>query len=148
MAGGSWLGGSRLLSRRGRHVVGIGGLGGGAVVLLPGARLVRGYWQGLCLNLGASLVMVIATYLIFNPIFAEIRAVTSQEHPRLDYDAFIEHVRRTHGTVCILETWTGGREEPYRRRFLDAVQQALQRGARVRILLLDPDAAATEQRTE
>jgi Domain of unknown function (DUF5919) len=148
MAGGSWLVVSRLLSRRVRHLVAIGVLGIGAIVLLTEARFVNGYWQGLCLNLGASLVMVIATFLIFNPIFAEIRAVTSQEHPRLDYDAFIEHVRRTHGTVCILETWTGALEEPYRRRFLEAVQQALQRGARVRILLLDPDAAATEQRTE
>jgi|SRR5690242_11706644 len=148
MAGRGWLAASRLLSRRVRHLVAVVVLGIAAVVLLAEARFVGGYWQGLLLNVGASLVMVIATYLIFNPIFAEIRAVTSQEHPRLDYDAFIDHVQRTHGTVCILETWTGALEEPYRRRFLDAVQQALRRGARVRILLLDPDAAATEQRTE
>lgn len=138
----------RSFRRRTRHAVVVLVLVAASVGLLVGAAFLRGYWYDLALNLGASLVLVIATYLIFNPLFSELAAASIQEHPRLDYPRFIHEVSASQAVVHILETWTGLLEAPYLERFLDAVRVALDRGVTVRILLLDPDSNAARQRTE
>jgi hypothetical protein len=138
----------RSVRRRTRHAVVVVVLTVLSVALLAGAYYLQGYWEDLAMNLGASLVLVIATYLIFNPLFAELQAATIQEHQRLDYPRFITEVGGSQSVVEILETWTGLLEAPYLERFLDAVRGALRRRVSVRILLLHPDSNPAEQRTE
>lgn len=138
----------RSVRRRTRHAVVVVVLTVLSVALLAGAYFLRGYWEDLAMNLGASLVLVIATYLIFNPLFAELQAATIQEHQRLDYPRFISEVGTSQAVVAILETWTGLLEAPYLEPFLAAVRSALRRRVSVRILLLHPDSNPAEQRTE
>ncbi|GAA3517592.1 hypothetical protein [Actinocatenispora rupis] len=138
----------RSIRRRTRHAVVVAVLAALSVAMLAGAAALQGYWYDLSLNVGASLVLVIATYLIFNPLFAELQAANIREHHRLDYSRFIHEVEHAHGRVDILETWTGLLEPPYLEGFLDAVRHAAGRGVAVKILLLDPDSNAAVQRTE
>ncbi|HEY3503036.1 MAG TPA: hypothetical protein VGN37_09695 [Actinocatenispora sp.] len=139
---------ARSIRRRTRHAVVVAVLALASVAMLVGAARLDGYWYDLCLNVGASLVLVIATYLIFNPLFSELAAASIREHHRLDYSRFIHEVESSHGRVDILETWTGLLEAPYLDQFLSAVRLAAGRGVAVKILLLDPDSNAAVQRTE
>lgn len=121
-----------------------------AVATLVSARLITGFNRDLLLNLGASLAFVPPTYLIFAPIFERIRqtAAAIEEHLALDLDLLIRRIEHSYSIVCVLETWTGLLEDAHRRDFLRALKTALGNGVSVRILLLDPASAATQQRAE
>lgn len=107
-----------------------------------------GFSVALALSLGTNLVIVIATYLIFNPLIEQVRTATTHEHPRLDWDAFIEHAAGSRKVLSILTTWTNLLDDPYRHRFLSAMRTALNRNVLVQILLLDPTSKAADVRSE
>jgi hypothetical protein len=139
----------RLLRQR-RQALNLTLLTGLSLALIMYAYVERSspFLSEVSLSLGTNLVIVIATYLIFNPLIEHIRTATTHEHPKLDYDAFIENIARSQQIVCILTTWTRLLEEPYRMAFLAALRDALHRGVRVQILLLDPTSVAAELRSE
>ena len=142
-----WLGGlRRAVRRRPRQAAVVAVLAAASVGLLAGAARLDGYAYDLCLNLGASLVLVIAGYLVFNPLFGELGAAGISEHDRLPRGTYLRHVRHATRTVRILETWTDLLHEAYHARFVGALEQAAARGVTVQILLLDPDTFAAEQR--
>lgn len=124
-------------------------LGAAGVLLLVQGRDVHGYGQDIMVNLGASLVMVALSFVVFDPVFEDMRRNAVAQHRALDHDQLIGHIGAARTQVDILETWTGLLEEDaYRDRFLSAVTAVLRRGVEVRILLLDPESAAAEQRAE
>lgn len=141
-------GGLRWLRRRTRYVAVLGTLGACIVVLLVFAYHTAGYSANLAVSVAASLIIVIATYLIFNPVLEGIRAATTREHPRLDLEEFTKHIADANKEVDILDTWTRLLEGHIRDRFFAAVRDALQGRVVIRILLLDPESKAAEQRTE
>jgi hypothetical protein len=71
-----------------------------------------------------------------------------EEHRTLNHDQLVANVATARQVVEIMETWTGLLEERYHDRFLAAINQALHNGVEFRILLLDPDSSAAEQRAE
>jgi hypothetical protein len=119
----------------------------GAALLVVG-RDTRGYSQDILVNVGASLVMVALSFVVFDPIFEDLRKNAVEEHRTLDHDELIRHIAAARTEVDILETWTGLLEDSHRDRFFHAVDAALRHGVDVRVLLLDPDSAAAEQRAE
>ncbi len=119
----------------------------GAALLVVGHD-TRGYGQDILVNLGASLAMVALSFVVFDPIFEDLRKNAVEEHRTLDHDELIRHIAAARTEVDILETWTGLLEDSHRDRFLHAVDSALGHGVDVRVLLLDPDSAAAEQRAE
>jgi hypothetical protein len=123
-------------------------LGAAGAALLVIGKDTTGYGQDILVNVGASLVMVALSFVVFDPVFEDLRKNAVEEHRTLDHDQLIVHIAAAQTEVDILETWTGLLEESHRDRFLGAVQAALQQGVDVRVLLLDPDSAAAEQRAE
>jgi hypothetical protein len=119
-----------------------------ALVVYAYYGLHNEFWVALALSLGTNLMIVVSTYLVFNPLVEQVRTATTREHHRLDHDAFIDHVAASRSIVCILSTWTFLLEDPYRRRFLSAVGTALNRRVSVQILLLDPMSKGAESRGE
>ncbi|MEV6349129.1 DUF5919 domain-containing protein [Actinoplanes sp. NPDC051851] len=119
-----------------------------SLAMLVVAGSTRGFTSDLMLNLGSSLVLAAVSYLIFDPIFDEARKARVQEHARFDETSFIEQMRDTHRDVRILDTWTILLEGRSRLRTFDAMRKALDHGATIRVLLLDPDSAAARQRAD
>ncbi|GAB3937743.1 DUF5919 domain-containing protein [Micromonospora vulcania] len=125
-----------------------GTLLGFAVVMLLAAWLSTGFLSDLLLNLGASVVLAAISYVIFDPLFEEARKARVQEHLSFDQQAFVARLHRAARRVRILDTWTILLEQRYREETLAAIRSALANGAQVQLLLLDPDCAAAQQRSE
>ncbi|MEV6302859.1 hypothetical protein AB0M02_25825 [Actinoplanes sp. NPDC051861] len=116
--------------------------------MLVAARASRGFTSDLLLNLGSSLVLAAVSYLIFDPIFDEARKARVQEHERFDQATFIDRMRETHRNIRILDTWTILLDGRSRARTFSAMREALGQGATIRVLLLDPNSAAAQQRAD
>lgn len=139
---------ARFLRPRRRQITWAVLLGLLSVLLLALAARLTGYPRDLLLNVGASLLMVALTFVVFDPLFDDMRKNAVQEHRTLDLDRLVVEVRNAELRVDMLDTWTGLLEERHKYRFLDALQVAARREVPVRLLLLDPDSAAAEQRSE
>ncbi|MEU4420235.1 hypothetical protein AB0F81_06385 [Actinoplanes sp. NPDC024001] len=119
-----------------------------SVGMLVAAHATRGFTSDLLLNLGSSLVLAAVSYVIFDPIFDEARKARVEEHDRFDQATFIDRMRETHRNIRILDTWTILLEGRARARTFSAMREALNQGATIRVLLLDPNSAAAQQRAE
>jgi len=84
----------------------LGTLGTSIVILLIFAYHTAGYSANLEVSGASSLIIVIATYLIFNPVIEGVRAVSTREHPRLDLEEFTKRIAEANKGVDILDTWT------------------------------------------
>jgi hypothetical protein len=136
------------LRRRLRRLVGILVLLVISVVLLAWARWSEGFNRDVLINVGASVVIVALSYAIFDPLFEELRRSRVEEHAMFDHDEFNRHVSTATDLVAVMDTGNHLLEGSSRSRFLVALRKALHNGAKVRILLLDPDSAAASQRAE
>ncbi|WP_189080618.1 DUF5919 domain-containing protein [Mangrovihabitans endophyticus] len=116
--------------------------------MLVAAWSTGGFTSDLLLNLGSSLALAAVSYLIFDPIFDDARRARVQEHDRFDRATFIDRMRETHHQIRILDTWTLLLDGRARGRTEQAMREALEQGATIRVLLLDPDSAAARQRAE
>lgn len=149
MAGaGGWRRWRGRTGRQRRAFVGGGGLLVVATVMLLAAWRSTGFASDLLLNLGASVVLAAISYVIFDPLFEEARRARVQEHLSFDQKAFVDRLCRTGRRVRILDTWTILLEDQHRAETLRAVEAALESGAEVQLLLLDPDCTAAQQRSE
>ncbi|MGI9003450.1 MAG: hypothetical protein ACR2GH_17635 [Pseudonocardia sp.] len=139
----------RWLQRRKRYLVILLVLGGTSVLLLIMAHLSgSAFVQNLFVNLGAGFVGVIMTLFVLNPLFEQVRTASTQEHSKLDQDRYIARVADSRKRVRILETWTPLLNKGTSSIFFRAMTEALKNGAKIEILLLDPDSRAAEQRTD
>jgi hypothetical protein len=116
--------------------------------MLVWAWRTTGFASDLLLNLGSSVVLAAVSYVVFDPLFDEARKARVQEHTSFDQQSFIEVLRRTSRRVRILDTWTILLEPRHREETLRAIRAALEQGAQVQVLLLDPDCMAAQQRSE
>ncbi len=144
-----WLKRARIrLRRRLRRLIGIVVLLVVSVLLLVWARLSAGFDRDVLVNVGASVVIVALSYAIFDPLFEELRRSRVEEHAMFDHDEFSRHVSTAADLVAMMDTGNHILEGSSRSRFLAALRKAMHNGAKVRILLLDPDSAAASQRAE
>ena len=133
---------------RTRQLVWAGALALLGVALLVGAYETAGFSRDVLINLGASVVMVGLTFVVFDPIFEDMRRNAVQEHRDLNHDQLVADIAAATGAVDVLETWTGLLEDRHRDRFLAGMNAALDRGVHFRLLLLDPESQAAEQRAD
>jgi hypothetical protein len=136
----------RSVRRRRRQMLGFTILMVLAVLILVWARYTSGYLRDVCINIGASFVIVAMSYAIFDPIFEEVRRARVQEQPYFDDEAFCKLVARASREVRIMDTANHMLEGSSRLVLLQALTEAAQRRADIRILLLDPDSTAAVQR--
>jgi Domain of unknown function (DUF5919) len=118
------------------------------VALLVGAYATADFTRDVLINLGASVVMVGLTFVVFDPIFEDMRRNAVQEHRALNHDQLVADIAAARGAVDVMETWTGLLEDRYRDRFLAGMGAALDRGVHFRLLLLNPESQAAEQRAD
>ncbi|OLB76466.1 MAG: hypothetical protein AUI14_18680 [Actinobacteria bacterium 13_2_20CM_2_71_6] len=136
------------LRRRVRRLIGVLVLLVLSTLLLVWARLSTGFNSDLLLNVGASVVIVALSYAIFDPLFEELRRSRVEEHAMFDHDEFSRYVSGATDLVAVMDTGNHILEGSSRSPFLSALRMALRNGAKVRVLLLDPDSAAASQRAE
>ncbi|MGH8792658.1 MAG: hypothetical protein ACRDXX_08435 [Stackebrandtia sp.] len=140
--------GDDIRRHRNRRYLGIGFAVALATSMLVAARASGEFAQSVLIELGAGLLLLVGASVLLANALAEFRTDMTRDHRHLDRDALIEHIRGSRREIGILETWTGLLEPAFGSRCLEALKTALQRGAQVRILLLDPDGKPTAQRTD
>jgi hypothetical protein len=133
---------------RTRQLVWAGSLAVLGAGLLAGAYGTAEFTRDVLVNLGAGVVMVGLTFVVFDPVFEDLRRNAVQEHRDLNHDQLVADIATAQGAVDVLETWTGLLEDRHRDRFLAGMGDALGRGVHFRLLLLDPESQAAEQRAD
>lgn len=111
------------------------------------ARGLPDFRQNLLLNLAPELLTTMITLLIIQPFLTRLEEERVREHLRLDYPSFCDKVAQTSDIVEVLDTFSylvSGRNSE---RFAEAARSAVNRGATVRVMLLDPDSLAAQQRS-
>ncbi|MGW1796615.1 hypothetical protein ACWCQN_11545 [Streptomyces sp. NPDC001984] len=113
-----------------------------AGVLLWRAASMDSYGQNLALNLGTDLVGVAITVFVIGPLISRAQEGRVREHTRLDYEWFSAQVYGSTSNVKVLDTFSNLFGPQYSERLFRGVRSATAHGARVQILLLDPDSLA------
>lgn len=117
-------------------------------VLLVVSSSLPDYGKNLSLNLAADLIGTIVVLFLIAPLIERAEQRRDSVLDRFDHRAFIRNVADARRRIVILEMWTDLLQGSYQRPFLDALRAALEQNVEVRILLLDPDARAAEQRAD
>lgn len=133
---------------RPRVLLPVAGVGGLAVYLLSFGRHQTAYLHSVALEVGGDLVGAIIIVAILTPLIARAREGQIRERGRLDYDLFAGNVAGTTSIVKILDTYSNLFDRPQTSQALRALEVALNRHARVQVLLLHPDSTAAEVRAE
>jgi len=111
------------------------------------ARGLADFRENLLLNLAPELLTTMVTLLVIQPILTRLEEERVREHLRLDYPSFCERVTQSGDIVCVLDTFSYLISGSTASRFAEAVRSAVGRGATIRIMLLDPDSLAAQQRS-
>ncbi|WP_158697168.1 hypothetical protein [Streptomyces hokutonensis] len=118
-----------------------------AGLLLWLAKRMDNFGENLTLNLGTDIVGVVITVFVIGPLIARAQEGRVREHPRLDYEWFSAQVYGSISNVKVLDTFSNLFGPQYAERFFRGVKEATAHGARVQILLLDPDSPAVIRRS-
>jgi hypothetical protein len=118
------------------------------MALLVIARPLTDYGMNLSLNLGADLIGTIVVLFVIAPFLGRAERMHESVLERFDHRAFIRQAADARHRILILELWTDLLQGGYQRQFLTALKAALGQNVEVRMLLLDPDARAAEQRAD
>jgi hypothetical protein len=120
----------------------------GVVTLVLAAYDNAPFGRDLLLNLGVTLIGVVITVLILEPLIRRSQTPDEIIHRGFPHDKFIEGVRDSTARVRILSAWPYVMEDPWRRQFFEAVAAALDRRVDMRLLVLDPTSQAALQRAQ
>jgi hypothetical protein len=111
----------------------------------PGSTLDE-MFLGFAIEMGGAVIV----FLILEQGIERIRRLSIfevGEQPELPVAKFIEDVRKASDQVRILDTWTCLiNEDEYRKDFEPALKEAIRNGAKVEILLIEPDSEGARQR--
>ena len=118
-----------------------------AILLLISSSLTD-YGMNLSLNLAADLIGTIVVLFVIAPFIERAELHRDSVLDRFDHRAFIRQAADARHRIVILEMWTDLLQDGYQRPFLNSIRAALEQNVEVRILLLDPDARAAEQRAD
>lgn len=118
------------------------------IVLLLIALGLDKYGENLSLNLGADLIGTIVVLFLIAPFMTKADRLNEAVLDRFNHRAFIRQAAGARHRIMIMELWTDLLQGGYQEEFLSAVREVLDRKVEVRILLLDPDARAAEQRAD
>ncbi|WP_427919817.1 hypothetical protein [Streptomyces sp. cg40] len=113
-----------------------------AGLLLWRAGTMDSYAENLSLNLGTDLVGVVVTVFVIGPLISRAQEGRVREHTRLDYEWFAAQVYGSTSNVKVLDTFSNLFGPQFSERLFRGVRSATAHGARVQILLLDPDSLA------
>ncbi|MFJ8112232.1 hypothetical protein [Streptomyces sp. NPDC096132] len=110
--------------------------------LLWRAAGMSNYGQNLALNLGTDIMGVVVTVFVIGPLISRAQEGRVREHTRLDYEWFAAQMYGATSNVKVLDTFSNLFGPQFSERFFRGVRSATAHGARVQILLLDPDSLA------
>ncbi|TJZ95158.1 hypothetical protein FCI23_52555 [Actinacidiphila oryziradicis] len=113
-----------------------------AGLLLWRASTMDSYGENLALNLGTDFVGVVITVFVIGPLISRAQEGRVREHTRLDYEWFAAQVYGSTTNVKVLDTFSNLFGPQFSERLFRGVRSATAQGARVQILLLDPDSLA------
>ncbi|MFG2375691.1 hypothetical protein ACGFY9_29985 [Streptomyces sp. NPDC048504] len=113
-----------------------------AGLLLWFAKRMGNYGENLALNLGTDIVGVVITVFVIGPLISRAQEGRVREHTRLDYEWFSAQVYGSTSNVKVLDTFSNLFGPQYSDRLFRGIRSATAHGARVQILLLDPDSLA------
>ncbi|MEC3981218.1 hypothetical protein [Amycolatopsis sp. H20-H5] len=136
------------LARRRAYVAIAGVLAVLTALLLVAAAGSADYGRNLALNLGADLIGTIVVLFLIAPMIERGDRGRDSVLDRFDHKAFIRQAGDARHRIMVLELWLDLLQGTYRKPFADALRGALKRDVELRILLLDPDAAAARQRAD
>jgi hypothetical protein len=95
-----------------------------------------------------ELTTTVITLLIVQPLLAGVEESRIHEYPRLDNKRFFEKVRQSHDLIQILDFYLFPSSIDFS-AFAKAIDQAIrQHDASVRIVLIDPESPAAQQRAQ
>lgn len=117
-----------------------------AVLLLGSGWDSDQYRQNIAINVGSDIVGVIVAMFVITPIVRRAAEGRVREHPRLDYEWYVDQVAGATSHVRIMDTYSNLLDGQHTTDFFRAVEQALERQAIVQILLLHPDSLTATQR--
>jgi hypothetical protein len=124
-----------------------------AVTVLVSIGLLRAAFlpvsQGMAdilVNLGASLLGVVATVMVLEPLIEGSRTPEEIIHSEFPHQLFLDGIAVGNRVVRIMGAWPYVMDHPWRSRFLAELRAAVERGVTVQILVLDPESKAAEQR--
>ncbi|MER7835120.1 hypothetical protein ABTY98_04195 [Streptomyces sp. NPDC096040] len=137
-----WLMRTLRTPRRPQSLTVLGLLTAVAALLLWRASTMDNYGQNLALNLGTDIVGVVVTVFVIGPLISRAQEGRVREHTRLDYEWFASQVYGSTSNVKVLDTFSNLFGPQFSERLFRGVRAATASGARVQILLLDPDSLA------
>jgi uncharacterized membrane protein YqaE (UPF0057 family) len=118
----------------------------GLLLALSAVFLDQGVGQDLLINLAATVLGVVLTAIVLEPLIDHGRRPDELIHFGFPHADYIAGVRRASHRVRIMGAWPYVMEERWRRDFLAACSDSLNRGTSIQILVLDPLSSAAEQR--
>lgn len=118
------------------------------MILLRVSSSLPDYGTNLSLNVAADLIGTIVVLFVIAPFIERAALRRESVLERFDHGAFIRQAADARRRILILEMWADLLQGGYQRPFLDSLRAALDQNVEVRILLLDPDARAAEQRAD
>jgi hypothetical protein len=137
------FGALRTLARRpGWVALLLTGLLGSSALVVYGALHSQDGVAAAALNLGTGGLGAILTVAIIGPVLRYVQEGTVHEHVKLDYAWLTRQMADVTQQIQILTTFSNLLVSPVGERFLQTVRGALDRQARVEILLLNPGSLA------
>lgn len=112
-----------------------------AALLLWRSEGMDNYEENLTLNLGTDIVGVVITVFVIGPLISRAQEGRVREHTRLDYEWFSAQVYGSTSNVKVLDTFSNVFGPQFSERLFRGIKAATGHGARVQILLLDPDSS-------